>query len=150
MSDLPAWQRPAGGGIPGGGSSGEVLTKASDSDGDTTWAPGAAVNTIRYDDDLGEWPARPSDDPTVAYLWIGPTFPAVGGPGEFVADVDIYIPSAEVPGGGELPDTVKGVVVWDGTGDLPNRPAGYTSVEWISPTDPAANAIDGDTWVPTA
>jgi hypothetical protein len=50
--------------------------------------------------------------------------------------------------GGAASDSVKGVVVWDGTGSLPARPTA-TSVEWITPTDPAANALDGDTWTPT-
>jgi hypothetical protein len=50
--------------------------------------------------------------------------------------------------GGAASDSVKGVIVWDGTGSLPARPTA-TSVEWITPTDPAANALDGDTWTPT-
>jgi len=60
----------------------------------------AEIFTIKYDDDLGAWPARPTSDDGISYLWVGPTFPTVGGAGGFISSVDVYIPSAEVPGGG--------------------------------------------------
>lgn len=75
---------------------------AADAGGKTViTVPGASANTLLYDDGLGEWPARPTDDDTVSYLWIGPDFPTVGGAGGFVSNVDVFIPNAEVTGGGE-------------------------------------------------
>ena len=44
---------------------------------------------------------------------------------------------------------IKGVVVWT-AGGIPTRPATFLSVEWIGPADPAVNAVNGDTWTPTA
>lgn len=46
--------------------------------------------------------------------------------------------------------TAQGVVVWDGQGSEPARPAGFSSVKWISPVAPEQNPLDGDTWVTPA
>lgn len=122
---------------------------AADAGGETVVTiSGGAVNTVLYDEDLGDWPDRPSDDEAVSYIWLGPTFPDVGGAGDFIANVDVFIPDAEVPGGG--PANNQGVIVWDGTGDLPDRPESYDSVNWVTfdaGDDPAANALDGDLWI---
>ena len=36
------------------------------------------------------------------------------------------------------------------TNAVPARPTGAVYVEWVGQVDPAGNALDGDTWTPTA
>jgi hypothetical protein len=59
--------------------------------------------------------------------------------------------NADATGVHGISDTasIKGVVVWN-SGGVPARPDAFASVEWVGPDDPLANALDGDTWVPTA
>lgn len=40
------------------------------------------------------------------------------------------------------------VVVWDGTGSQPARPAGALMVIWLQDDDPGVEADDNDMWIP--
>jgi hypothetical protein len=43
----------------------------------------------------------------------------------------------------------RGSRVWS-SGGVPSRASGVTFTDWVGPDDPAANAIDGDTWTDTS
>jgi hypothetical protein len=84
-------------------------------------------------------------DSTVTFTGLDDDLKLIATDGTYAVRFGTLTDPAESGGGGEY---AKGCIVWT-SGGVPERPSGFTSVEWVGPDDPDENAEDGDTWVPT-